>query len=459
MELMLKQSFTAENFRRIFDFENRKGVNLEEVFSPEVFKITEAIQSCKRKYQDLKKVKSTLTEEDYEKQLTKIRDEKFELKERREKLLTEELDKLSAQITKKGFQIKLKKVRDLSGKTVFALENNASSYFAIKQVQFNIQRFYKVKQANRYNIVRQLLNVLNNDFPKYLIRTDINSFYESIPSDKLLAKINNDQLLTQVSKKIIKNVLSEYKRLSGNHIGLPRGVGVSAYLSELHMRAYDEAIKKIKEVVYYARYVDDIVVVFSEKEGMDISTYWDILKNRLEEGGLEFNDGEKGRKFKTKKIDLIVPGNSKIIYLGYKIQFGQKKCKPKVEFSEEKVNRYKKRIDLAFKEYERRRKTNKKAAHKIMLKRALFLTGNTRLLNSKSHAMVGIFYSNNLVTERKALNILDKSFKIYVNKLEEGSLKARLKKMSFKQGFEQKTFSNFTTKDLSEIVKVWQDET
>lgn len=455
---MLKQSFTAENFRNIFDYENRKGINLEAQFFPSVASITKEIQSCNRKHLNLRKEKPTLTEKTYEDKLQAIREEKFELKEKKERLLTEELNSISTQITKRGFEVKLRKAISSSLKTAFTVGNNACSYFAVKQIQFNLRRFYKVKQANRYNIVRQLFNILNNDFPKYLIRTDINSFYESIPSDKLFAKINNDQLLTQVSKKIIKNILSEYKRLSGNKIGLPRGIGVSAYLSELYMRPFDDAIKNIQGVAFYARYVDDIIIVFTQKEGNELSYYWDILKTKLEEIGLEFNDGEKKRRNKTEKIDLRRPELSHIEYLGYKIQFGEKKKSPKIDFSSEKLNRYKKRVELAFKEYERRRKTNKKAAHQIMIKRALFLTGNTRLLNNKRHAMVGIYYSNNLITESRALKALDKCFKKQVGELEEGSLKNRLLKMSFEQGFKQKTFSNFSTKDLSEIVEPWKNE-
>ena len=41
---MLDQSFAVENLRSIFDFENRKGLNLEEIYFPEVGKITKKIK-------------------------------------------------------------------------------------------------------------------------------------------------------------------------------------------------------------------------------------------------------------------------------------------------------------------------------------------------------------------------------------------------------------------------------
>ena len=54
--------------------------------------------------------------------------------------------------------------------------------------------------------------------------------------------------------------------------GVPRGFGVSAYLSELYMREIDNEIKALPDVIYYARYVDDIVIIFSPKTKKNIRT-------------------------------------------------------------------------------------------------------------------------------------------------------------------------------------------
>lgn len=47
--------------------------------------------------------------------------------------------------------------------------------------------------------------------------------------------------------------------------GLPRGINISATLSEYFMRSFDKEIRKISEFYYYARFVDDIII-FSTKE-------------------------------------------------------------------------------------------------------------------------------------------------------------------------------------------------
>lgn len=69
---MLKQSFTADNFRKIFDYENRKGVNLEGEFFPEIAKIIQDIKACNQEYLALKKKKSMLAEEAYKEQKQKL---------------------------------------------------------------------------------------------------------------------------------------------------------------------------------------------------------------------------------------------------------------------------------------------------------------------------------------------------------------------------------------------------
>jgi Reverse transcriptase (RNA-dependent DNA polymerase) len=459
---MLKQSFTAENFRKIFDYENRKGVNLEGEFFPKVNEISEELRGCSPKLRALRNKKSELTEEEYENEKRKLREIKNALKQNREIAITQELENISSQVTDKTFQIKLNLVSLDSGKTAYSIEHNAASYFAVKQIQYNFQKLYKVKQSNRYDIVRQLTKILDNNFPKYLIRTDIHSFYESIPTDKILAKINNDHLLTHISKKIIRGILKEYNRLSGSTVGIPRGVGVSAYLSELHMRDFDKAIMNHPELAYYARYVDDIVVVFYPNAESNTSDYLSFIRSevRNEEIGLELNDGENSRDNKTELIDLSAPSEKKLEYLGYQFVFGAPGCKPKLHLSDKKIARYKKRIDLAFVQHATHTKTDKNAADKILVKRLLFLSGNTRLVGNKKNALVGIYYSNSLLAEDSdSLVKLDNYLRSKVNAINECWLKRRLKKISFKDGFMQRSFARFSTKQLAEIVRVWKHET
>ena len=63
---MLDQSFSATNFLKIVDIENRKGNYLEGEFFPNIEEISKEIQVAKNKLRKLKQKKSTLSKDEYE---------------------------------------------------------------------------------------------------------------------------------------------------------------------------------------------------------------------------------------------------------------------------------------------------------------------------------------------------------------------------------------------------------
>ena len=451
---MLNQLFTADNFRRILDYENRKGVYLEGKFFPEAHDITEKLKECADKIRKLKKKVRKLGSETREAKRLKsgideLEDFRETLKKKKEESLTSELEKISSEITSGKFKIGLRKI-EVKGKTAYTCNNNATTYFALKQLQLNIRRLYKVKQSNRNNIVCQLREVLNNSFPKFIVRTDIEDFFESIPRARLVKKIDQEPLLTTSSKKIVKQILREYENLSGNTDGIPRGVGISAYLSELYMRDLDQKIHSQDEVVFYARYVDDIVVVYSPKPSSDISDIPKKLIENIKNLGLSENSR------KTKSFDLTTNGkkNFKFEYLGYKIHFTSGNVS--LCLSKKRVEKYKNRIELSFDKYLSSSATNEKRARKILIKRVRFLTGNTRLLNNKKNVLVGVYFSNSLLNCSTDLRALDKVLHNKINTIPYLRLREKLQKMSFVEGFNQKRFARFSVQDLTKIVEVWK---
>ena len=50
----------------------------------------------------------------------------------------------------------------------------------LRKLYNNIKRIYGVKQSNRNQIVKQMISLLNEGVPKWVIRLDIKHFYESI---------------------------------------------------------------------------------------------------------------------------------------------------------------------------------------------------------------------------------------------------------------------------------------
>src|SRR5690606_16589025 len=189
-------------------------------------------------------------------------------------------------------------------------------------------------------------------------RTDISKFYESIPHTQLINKIDENSLLSFPSKKVIKQILNQYwtilvadgiKNVNDERIGIPRGIGISAFLSELYLKDLDSLLKSMPNVTYFARYVDDIIIIFTpgnRKETTPIGTYKSEVKRIIEKFNLKINNR------KTQVIDFKngIAQNHNITYLGYKFSLSNQKPLT-IKMSDKKYNRYKSKIKISFDEF------------------------------------------------------------------------------------------------------------
>jgi hypothetical protein len=90
------------------------------------------------------------------------------------------------------------------------------------------------------------------------------------------------------------------------------------------------------------------------------------------------------------------------------------------------------------------------------MRRLRYLTGNTRLVNNKKQARVGIYFSNSLLSSSQPLKVLDAFMQQAAISLHSARLKDRIGRLSFKQGFDSRTFHSFTANEISDIVKAWK---
>lgn len=446
---MLDQMFTTENFRRIYDAENRKGVDLANRFFPSLEPFTDAVRDKVQDIRELRKIKATLKTDDFETKLLAFRDELAALKAAKSSAIDDLLDGISQKVLKSSFKISLSKKTGPKGKAVFCIDAEPETFFVIKQLQRNIHRIYGVKQANRHDLVCQLRDMLGSKFPFELVRTDISSFYESIDRKRLVEKLDRDQLLSPSSKKYVKQVLDSYGKISGSPTGIPRGVGISAYLAELYLRPVDKAIQAIPGLVLYCRFVDDIVAVFARPPtGKNLGSFKDLIIAIFGDNGLTHNPG------KTSELKLAAPNPKKFEYLGYR--FLLRSGKLEISPSAAKVAKYRARMNASFADYWREMPVNPKGAFRKLGGRIKFLTGNTRLSNSKSCAVTGIYFNNSIVTDLSSFNLLDKRLKTRIAELKRTSLQKQLKHLKFTTGFEQRRYHNFSARELQVIVRAWK---
>lgn len=471
---MLDQSFSASNFNIIFLKENRKGAIKKKFLNAEYFEKHEEFRKVLSEKIELKKNNggTPLSKEqldDFAIRLDLINKEKEEI---RNNIFFSYSEIINSEENPFNFNINYDKQKE-----VYTTKRDGVNFFVMKQLQYNIYKTFKVVQADRNSIITQVFNLLKDGFPKFVIRTDISKFYESIPQENLFELINNNTLLSPQSRKLLKNIFYEFNLIKDPSVmeekkGIPRGLGISAYLSELYMRKIDEEINLLPDLVYYARYVDDIIAIFTPKTKSCKEEYFEEMKKIVNSYHLEFNDNLDGRKQKTNIINLMSNPLIKSYYfdfLGYKIEINNNH-QIKIELSKSKIDKYINRVKLSIKKYNSDSKINEKIARKMLIDRMKFLTGNYNLNHNKSNIKAGIFYSNQMLSlnknlKYKSLNTLDLKMKNCFCAIEPynkiGIDKEKLicflkMKFSFSKGFHNKDKNFYSFKFTPNENKIYQ---
>lgn len=457
----MRQSFDSKNFEKIFYRENRKGNYIEGAYN--IFKpikvITKRILKINSNFRGGKYSNNALKEK------ANIVKEKLLIRKHGElKDIFKKLEKkLEKKIEKDGIVFELKNDIEIAGKVIYTIQQNEKNpeiFFALKQVQQNIKKAFKINQSDRYEVANQVINMLDNNLPKFVVRTDIKSFFESISHDKLKEKIRKNHILNAESKKIIKQIFDEYIKLSRSDKGIPRGVGISPDLAELYMRDIDNKIKALPNLTYYARYVDDIIAIFTPNTKYDKVCYLKKLVKIIKSEDLKLN------REKTKSFNLFNEQELELDFLGYRISKEKgKNSKFQVSITESRFNKYKGKIDKTIENYNENNKSDEKSARKLLKNRLKYLTGNTRLLNAKKHILIGIYFSNLLLTNIEKLDCLDEHLIYKLKELQphqksticSKKLQEKLQEYSFKDGFNEKIFYKFNSKNMEDIPKIWRN--
>jgi hypothetical protein len=435
---MLDQSFSIENFETIFLRENRKGNIKKKYLSNEYFdKHLEfnVVLNKKNNLIDEKKIIfEKLSDEEldnFAQRLEQINKEKEEI---RNNLFTEYSKIINSEEVNQKFKFHMQYDKEHK---IYITKKDGVNFFGMKQLQYNIRKTFKVVQADRNKIIKQVYNFASDGFPKVIVKTDISKFYESINQEILIEKIKNNTLLSPLSRKLIKRLLFDFENIKDKSEmkekkGIPRGFGISAYLSELYMRDFDNEIKALPDLIYYARYVDDIIAIFAPKSKSQTRDYIREIKEKVKSIDLQLNDNEEARKDKTKKIELFYHRDKKktdeqveiLTFLGYDFEITHypkfKSNSPKtdvfIEISKDKIeNKFKPRIQRTIDVYNQESKVNEKRARKMLFDRLKFLTSNYNLNKSKKSIKAGIFYSNQMMQINSSFKSLDNLNEILKN--------------------------------------------
>ncbi len=331
----------------------------------------------------------------------------------------------------------------------------------IRKIYENIKRIYKIKQANRNLIIKQIVVLLKDTYPSYIIRLDIKKFYDSIELNKIISKLTDEIRLNHHSISLIKKIFSDSKIKTR---GLPKGISLSSILSELFMKKIDDSIRHIDGIYYYERFVDDIIIFCNGQENFN--------KIQEEVCTLLYNNGLKLNYQKKQCLnDFDLNNGKKLTYLGYSF----KTSKPnrhaptcnilETELAATKVKAFKTKITKSFVHFA------KSGDFDLLKQRIKFLTGNYWVSNPSDLRPIkaGIYYNYSLLTSSKLDQLKDLDY-FYQHMLhcKTGKLGSLLKiKLSdsninelehfgFHAGWEKRILSYFTPTQIGVIKSCWR---
>jgi hypothetical protein len=447
----MDQSFSAKNFRSIYDLDLKNRGDLERKYFEFAYSERMKIRNTKKLgYRFLFKLsKGRIRKEHYENVASKIKEVLEVRKERYDNIVSDEVKIICNKVNKKGYKLPLEKLPgQVLGKDVFTIGKSVESIFVTRHLNNILKNTYDIKQSHRDLIVSRLRSICLDASPKYIVKADVKEFYESIDHKALIKKLHSSTRLSVLPKRILTQLLRSYASFSGDNKGLPRGVGLSAYLSEVYMNELDGELSENLDLTFYSRYVDDLILVYSPNLVKDKDQYLNSVNRRVNRNKLSLNE-------KTKVIDLTSDKSIEFEYLGYRFIFKGKNVV--IRLSGKRVDKYKKRIDQAFHQYFKNFRFNPKKTSRLLIDKVRFLTGNTRLLNAKSKAFTGVYFNNMHINDDIDLKEIDVYFKSKLLTVTDLRLLRRLNNFSFVEGFDKKIFRSFTTADLKDITKGWKD--
>ena len=373
-----------------------------------------------------------------------------------------------------------------SGLTVFRLGKKKGYGFVdiadtiiARLLAKNIRAAYPATQSHRQFIISNSVSIMKECLAFNVFRYDIQNFYESIDRKLLLEYLIADGVCTWQTILLIQRLffLLEISDVPG----LPRGLAISGALAEIRLMSFDQNIRQKNDVFFFSRFVDDILVITSDRCAKEL--FDDFVVEMLPEE-LNLHDGEKRSFLPVPAIYVSKKRNVKegayytLSYLGYKIRisnnsvkdnvFGSSRRDVLIDISDNKIQKLKERLIRSFASYIASGKGD--SDFSLLKRRIRAITGNYEVRDPGTGVAIktGIYYSyiHKNSDDDCALQKLDRFFRGLLFS-DEFPLSLRIKHAltldqrkelvgySFRLGFKNKRFHSFSYKSFEAIKKVW----
>lgn len=252
---------------------------------------------------------------------------------------------------------------------------------------------------------------------------------------------------------------------------MPRGIGLSATLSEFLMRDFDELVRIQPSVFFYARYVDDIIIVTSASENKDV--FLADIRNTLPTG-LALNSSKFfiSNAIPHTREKPRTPGKTvaEFEYLGYRFmvinpQRAEERRPIGIDIATSKVKKYKTRLSRAFHYFSQDRDWH------LLIDRVKYLANNFSVYNPHigKKKLAGIYHNYPFAESSCAglkaidlhLRLLTLNSKTRIGKrvspLLDHTKKRLLLSHLFTRGHASRSFVHFSATRIGEIKKCWEN--
>jgi hypothetical protein len=361
----------------------------------------------------------------------------------------------------------------LKGKVAISYSHYAT-VLVLRTLSTYIRRRFDVGLQTREDITKGLIQALGDATPIHVVRRDIRSFYENVPTEALV----EDLLYTTALPAKARRLLERFFELhcSGT-CGLPRGLGISATLAELALQKFDASIRRLPGVYRYHRFVDDMILLCNDPRGVSTA--------------LEQMLPAPMKLHPRKRFDVDISASSVVRtdfaefeYLGYqyKVQLNPKRGEARqvdVGVAQAKVDKMLTRMITASRAYYMNEN------FPLFQRRIQFLTGNYRFVKKRplsttgsstvrsgifyNYKLCGIYCGNQFVTSRMpelrkldwflqnsilgSRHFLGRNLRLRLSAVQMESLR----KLSFTQGHLRAFNVSLTSSQVDEIKGIWKN--
>lgn len=216
-----------------------------------------------------------------------------------------------------------------------------------------LDNIFNIKYASRSKTINQFINTLPvvkdlNDF--VIIRADFKSFFDSVMTKHIFEKYIKESLLQRKDKEILEEFIIQFKYCYA-------GLCLSNGMTEIICRDFDEKVKAKFDkygVVFYERYVDDIMIIFNSFITKDqfLILIKEVIVDVFDECPIKLNLKQDKFSYISKR-DL--QPTQKFDFLGYSftIDYSNSNFKFIYGIAEKKRKRYTSIIENAFIDYKK----------------------------------------------------------------------------------------------------------